>query len=297
MRRLVLGTYNLGKIKEYKLLFKELSLPLQISTLKELKIEKKPKEEGKSFREIAIKKGKFFAHLTKLPTLSEDGGLEIEILGGEPGIKSKRWPGYEAEDEELIKFTLKKLEGIPFEKRNAKLKIVLCLALPYRNKTSYFLAKGEIKGKILNEPRGKLQKGYPFRVLFYLPKYKKTFAQLGFKKEVEIGHRKKALLRLKPILELLPKINFDFEFSKFTPLQRKVYQQVEKIPYGKTKTYKEIAENLSLGNSQRLIAKILSQNPLPLIIPCHRVVGKRDLGGYIFGRKMKEYLIKLEKEV
>ncbi len=295
MEKLVIATFNPGKIKEYKLLLK--NSPLKILTLKELGIKEKVKEEGKTFKENAILKATFYGKLTKLPTLAEDGGLEIEALNGEPGVKSRRWLGYEAKDEELIEFTLKRLKGIPFEKRKAKLKVVLCLALPYKEKVSLFLSEGELFGKILEKPKGKLEKGYPFRVLFYLPEYKKTLAQLSFEKEVEIGHRKKALLELKPILKILPKINFNFDLSKLTPFQKRVLKEVEKIPYGKTKTYQEIAKKISKPKAQRAVAKAISKNPLPLIIPCHRVVGKRNLGGYIFGQNMKKYLLNLERKM
>jgi XTP/dITP diphosphohydrolase len=295
MRKLLLATFNPGKVREYKWLLR--GLPLKILTLKQLKIKEKFEERGKTFKENAIAKAKFYSRLTGLPTIAEDSGLEIDILRGEPGVRSRRWPGYEAKDKELIDFTLKKLKGVPWQKRKAQLRTVLALAIPSRGKTSVFLFEGKIRGVIAREPKGRLIPGYPFRPIFYLPKIKKTFAELGLKKEIKIGQRKKAVKKLIPILKKMQKVNLDFNFSKLfnlTSFERKVLKEVEKIPYGKTRTYQEIAQAISKPKAVRSVARAISKNPFPLIIPCHRVVGKKDIGGYIFGRKIKKYLLESE---
>jgi len=205
MRRLLLATFNPGKVREYKLLLKD--LPLKILSLKQLKIKEKFEERGKTFKENAIAKAKFYCRLTGLPTIAEDSGLKIDTLRGEPGVKSRRWPGYEAKDRELIDFTLKKLEGVPWGKRKAQLRTILALVIPKGKKISVFIFEGKLRGIIPQKPRGRLIKGYPFRPIFYLPEFKKTFAQLGFKKEIEIGQRKKAVKKLIPILRKIYPVN------------------------------------------------------------------------------------------
>ena len=294
MKKILLATFNLGKVKEYKLLLR--SLPLEILGLRDLNIREKVKEDGDSFLENAFLKAEFYSKLTNLPTLADDSGLEIDALNGAPGIISRRWPGYEAGDRELIDFTLKKLKGVPWKKRGAQIKTALILIIPHQEARAVFISEGRVRGVIAEKPKGRLLAGYPFRPIFYLPKLKKTFAQLGFKKEMEIGQRRKALKKLMPILKLLPKINPDFSLSSLGPFEKKVLLEVKKIPLGKTKTYSQIAKAISKPKAIRAVAQAIAKNPLPLIIPCHRVVGKRSIGGYIFGKRIKKHLLELEKE-
>lgn len=191
MKELLIATTNPAKLREYKELLKNTKIKLVF--LKELKIKNKAKENGRTFQENAIKKAKFYSELSGLPTLADDGGLEIDYLNGEPGLKSRRWPGHEATDQELIDLALKKLKGVPWNKRKAQFRVVLALALPGRKIITF---EGRKRGIMLNKTRGKLIPGYPFRSLFYLPRYGKTFNQLSFKDEIRIGHRRKPINKL-----------------------------------------------------------------------------------------------------
>jgi len=191
MKKLLIATNNPGKVKEYKELLKD--LPLKLISLKDLGIKNKVNENAKTFEENAIKKAKFYSGLTGLATLADDGGLEIDYLNGEPGVKSRRWPGYEAADEELIDFALKRLRGVPWPKRKAQFRVIIALAMPGKE---VLISEGKLRGIILTKPRGKLIPGYPFRPIFYLPKHGKSFAELSFKEEVKIGHRIKAIKKL-----------------------------------------------------------------------------------------------------
>lgn len=88
--------------------------------------------------------------------------------------------------------------------------------------------------------------------------------------------------------------SFSFQVEiRGTPFQKRVWEEVRKIPYGETKTYSEIAKKL--GTSPRAVGQALSKNPLPLYIPCHRVVSKKGLGGFSAGLEWKKYLIDLER--
>ncbi|MGC9031369.1 MAG: non-canonical purine NTP pyrophosphatase [Minisyncoccia bacterium] len=194
MKKLLIATTNPGKLKEYKVLLK--GFTFKLVSLKDLKVEKEAKEYGKTYKDNAIGKAKFYSKLTGLPALADDGGLEIDYLGREPGIRSRYWPGYRATDEELINLTLERLKNVPWNKRKAKLKIVLALVFPPKK---IFTAEAQIKGFITTKPK-KMIPGYPFRSIFYIPKLKKVYSELSFKKEVEIGHRKKAIKKLIPIL-------------------------------------------------------------------------------------------------
>jgi len=191
MAKLLIATTNPGKLREYKELLN--GLPLKLISPKDLKVERKPKEDAKTFQENAIKKAKFYSKITGLITLADDGGLEIDYLKGEPGVKSRRWPGKEVSDQELIDFALKKLKEAPWDKRKAQFRVVLALAIPSKKVLTF---EGKKRGIILTKTRGKIIPGYPFRSIFYLPKHGKSFNEISFKEEIKIGHRRKPIKKL-----------------------------------------------------------------------------------------------------
>jgi len=195
--KLLIATTNLAKLREYKELLK--GLPLKLVSPKDLKIKRKPNENGKTFRENAIKKAKFYSKITGLITLADDGGLEIDYLNGEPGVKSHRWPGHEATDRELIDYTLKRLKGVLWRKRKAQFRVIVALAIPGKKVLTF---EGKKRGIILTKPRGRVIPGYPFRSIFYLPKYGKSFNELSFKEEIKIGHRRQPIKKLITLLKI-----------------------------------------------------------------------------------------------
>jgi len=197
MPKLLIATGNQGKLKEYKILLKE--LPIKLVSLKDEGIEVEAPEDGQTYEENAIKKALFYHKLSGLPALADDGGLEIDYLEGAPGIKSRYWLGYKATDEELIQMVLKKLAGLPTEKRGAKLKIVLAFVLSPKE---IFTSAAELSGFVVEKPY-KLIPGYPYRSILYLPHIQKVYSELSFEEEVKIGHRKQALKRLYPLLKKL----------------------------------------------------------------------------------------------
>lgn len=201
MKKLLIATHNPGKFTEYKRFLS--GLPIKLVNLDDLEIKEGFKEKGKTFKENAIAKALFYAKLSGLPTIGDDGGLEIDALNGEPGIKSRRWPGYKASDQELINFTLEKLKGIPPEKRGAQLICVLALATP---KGKVFTFDGIMRGMLAQKPDQKIIPGYPFRSFFFVPKFGKLIMDLSFEQEKQVNHRyqvvKKALSTIKRILKV-----------------------------------------------------------------------------------------------
>jgi len=195
--KLLLATTNPGKILEYKEIFKELNLKIELLSLKEAGISQKIEETGQTFEENARKKALFYLKLTGLPTLAEDSGLEIDYLNGEPGVKSRRWPGHKASDAELISMTLEKLRGVPLKKRGAQLRVIIALLIDKTVKTF----EGILRGVIIKEPIEKIIPGYPFRSLFYVPEVDKVLGELTMEEEARIAHRKKALEKAIPILK------------------------------------------------------------------------------------------------
>ena len=94
------------------------------------------------------------------------------------------------------------------------------------------------------------------------------------------------------------KVDFRYELDlRTTPFRKKVYRQLCLIPYGSVLTYKEIGENISLPNGQRAVGQAVGSNPLPIIVPCHRVVAQSGLGGFSLGLEMKRKLLAIESSL
>lgn len=199
MKKLLIATKNPGKFAEIKYFLQD--LPVKLVGLTDLKIKEKAKENGKTFEENAKKKALFYVKLSGLPTIADDGGLEIDFLKGEPGIKSRRWiNGSDAEDEDLIKHTLEKLKGVHVKKRGAQLRAVLALAMP---NGEIFVSEGKVRGIIAEKPILARTPGYPFRSLLYLPQLGKYYHQADLTSEEnrQYNHRGKALKKLKRIIK------------------------------------------------------------------------------------------------
>ncbi len=194
MKKLLIATTNSGKIKEYREIFKQFRLPIDVVSLKDLGITEPVEEDGETFEENAVKKARFYFSLSGLPTLSDDAGVEIDFLNGEPGVKTRRWPGYEATDEELANLALEKLKGVPAEKRGAQLTAAIGLIFPGQSEVYTF--KGVLRGRIAEQPFGETIPGYPFRSIFISESEEKHLNTLGI-----VAHRKQAVEKALPIIE------------------------------------------------------------------------------------------------
>jgi XTP/dITP diphosphohydrolase len=198
MKKLLIATTNPGKLEEIKFFLKDLAVKLV--GLTDLKIKEKAKEDGKTFEENAKKKAVFYYKISGFPTIADDGGLEIDYLKGEPGVKSRRWiNGTDAGDEELIEYALKKLKGVPIKKRGAQLRAVIALALP---NGQIYTSKGVVRGVIAEKRAPFMTPGYPFRSLLYLPEIGKYYnhEDLTFEENEKYNHRGLALKKLKRII-------------------------------------------------------------------------------------------------
>lgn len=197
-KKILISTYNKGKFNEITQFLSD--LPLSIVSLSDLHIQEDIEEDGKTYKENSQKKALFFAKLAGLPTIADDGGLEISALHNEPGVHSRRWLGYARTDEELIKHMQKVTRELPDNNRQAFFKTVVSLALPNGKVWS---CKGEIKGIIAKKPHMKKLTGYPYRSFFYLPRLKKYYheSELTIDEQKTYNHRYKAIEKLKPIIK------------------------------------------------------------------------------------------------
>ena len=197
MQKLLIATTNVGKLKEISNFLKD--LPLEIVSLNDVGISDDVKETGKNYKENSQLKALFYAKKSNLPSISDDGGLEIEFFGGAPGMKSRRWLGKDSTEENIIKHMVKVAKELPEGNRKAYFKTVISLALPNGKVWS---VNGEIEGEISEKPYLKLVKGYPYRSFFYLPKLKKYYheEELTENEQKLYNHRYIAINKLKPII-------------------------------------------------------------------------------------------------
>jgi XTP/dITP diphosphohydrolase len=201
MRKLLIATTNPGKLIEIKRFLAD--VPLTLVGLTDVGITDAVAETGITFEENAILKAKFYAEKSKLPTLADDGGLEIDALNGEPGVKSHRWIHTDREDtdEELIQYTLDRMKDVVDTNRGAQLRLVLALVIPGGE---VFTSEEKVRGIIPKKPSDTRHAGFPYRSLLFLPEINKYYNhdELTATETETYNHRKKALEILKPILKL-----------------------------------------------------------------------------------------------
>jgi XTP/dITP diphosphohydrolase len=196
VKKILIASTNPGKITEIKIGLQELeNQEIKILTLNDVMVgDKEPEETGNTFQENAFIKAKFYADLTHLPVVSDDGGLIIPYLNNEPGVKSRRWLGKESSDLELINHTLYNLRGCTGLKRIAFLETCLCFYNPQTKKIIFETEK--IAGHISEVASSKRTAGYPFRALFIVDKYNKYYDELTEEEHQQVNHRLKAVKRL-----------------------------------------------------------------------------------------------------
>src|SRR3989344_1809000 len=163
--KLLLGTTNPAKIADYKKYLVHSNL--QLVTPIELGILDEPLEIGKTYKENALQKARFYAERTEYPTMSEDGGFEVEALDGRPGLDSNRWLGPNATDEDKINKILEYMKGE--KNRKAAFKLVACVYLPAEREAIY--VDSAVEGIVTEKAHAQIVKGFPYRSIFWLSQY------------------------------------------------------------------------------------------------------------------------------
>lgn len=197
MTELIIATRNKNKIKEIRELLKDLDVKVIGIDDGEWSI---PEiiEDGNSFEENAIKKARVVAGITGKLTLSDDSGLEVDVLNGRPGIYSSRFAGETATDRENNIKLLQLLKDFPLERRYAQFHCVVAIA---QTPDNVEVVEGICRGIIGFEEKG--SSGFGYDPLFIHPDYNKTFAELGLGMKNKVSHRARALEKAKLILERL----------------------------------------------------------------------------------------------
>lgn len=193
---ILIATRNPGKALEIDSF---LGKDFEVISLKNLSEAPDIEETGTTFEENAVLKAKKYFEWSGIPCVADDAGLEIDYLVGEPGVLSRRWPGYEATDQELIDMTLRKMNGVPNAMRSAHLVAVGA----YYDGVNIITERGTIDGYIVNEQKIECEPGYPFRAIFWVPRFRKLYRDLTHEEHEQINHRKVVYQKLsKKILQL-----------------------------------------------------------------------------------------------
>jgi XTP/dITP diphosphohydrolase len=191
---LVIATGNPGKFNEIAALLQGLdALLLPLDRIGPIEV---PPEGGESFQENACRKAEAVARAAGQLALADDSGLEVEVLGGLPGVLSARFGGTGATDGERNALLLERLRGIPPEKRTARFRCVVAVAEPHGPTRS---AEGICQGRIAPAPRG--THGFGYDPIFEIPSLGKTLAELEPEVKNRLSHRAQAMRKARALLE------------------------------------------------------------------------------------------------
>lgn len=181
MEKLILATKNKGKIIELRDLLK--GLPIELISLLDFDFPDTP-ETGATFAENAVIKAQAVFNQTGIPCIADDSGLEIDALGGKPGVMSARFAGEHGDDSANNLKVLELMEGIPVAKRTARFKCAIAMV---GLTDEPFITYGTCEGFITNAPEG--NNGFGYDPLFWVHDFEKTMAELSLEEKNLISHR------------------------------------------------------------------------------------------------------------
>ncbi len=203
MLKIVVATKNLGKVKELRKLLAD--LPLQLRSLNEFPNIVEAKETGASFAGNAVIKARSYALQTGFWSLADDSGLEVEALGGAPGVFSARYAGENATDREKIAKLLHELNETQDRRRLAR--FVCAMAISDEKGEIKFLTEGICDGRIALSPSG--TNGFGYDPIFIPDDFEQTFGELSDEIKQKISHRARATEKIIPFLRGFYAVSLD----------------------------------------------------------------------------------------
>ena len=192
---LVLASGNPHKFKEIREILS--GLPVELRAQSDFNVATPP-ETGASFLENALLKARHAAQLTGLPVIAEDSGLEVDAIGGEPGIYSSRYAGEDADDDANIRKLLERMRDLPDDERVARFRCVAVYLHDYGDDDPIHVS-AHWQGRIAHSPQG--VSGFGYDPVFYLPEYGCTVAQLPAEEKNRASHRAQAFAQLRNRLQ------------------------------------------------------------------------------------------------
>lgn len=200
MKKLIIASNNQGKINEIKKVLED--MPINVLSLKDIGLDIDVEEDGITFEENAKKKSEeIYKELIKsgesnFIVMSDDSGLEVEYLNGDPGVYSARYAGEHGNDKKNNEKLLLNLKGVSYDNRKARF---VCQLALINDSNIYKSVTGTVEGYILEEERG--YDGFGYDPLFLYEPLNKTFSELTIEEKNEISHRGIALRKLSEIIK------------------------------------------------------------------------------------------------
>jgi XTP/dITP diphosphohydrolase len=192
--KILLGTHNENKFRQFKKIFNSLDKSIELFSLNDLGINEEVEEDSDILSENAKKKAKYYGEKSGLLTLSDDLGLFIEALNGDPGVHAKRW--LLGTDKDRYMKILERMEGVPEEKRNCYYRGTLVLYNP--EKKEFWTFEGDLNGKIAAIP--KEGSGFGYDPIVIIDGYNEYYSQFDDQERNKVSHRG---LGVKKMLEYL----------------------------------------------------------------------------------------------
>jgi non-canonical purine NTP pyrophosphatase (RdgB/HAM1 family) len=205
VKRLLIPTTNPAKLAEYRLLLRDLAI--EPAALDDLGIDISPVESGETFVDNALIKARFYFERCKLPTLADDGGLEVDALGGAPGVHSHRWLGRTAGDRDLAEEVIRRMKEVPRDHRTARLKTVAALRWRDGRELRERTVEAALEGLIAKRVYDRIQPGFPYRAVLLMRESGKYLAGLSAEQAAALSQRRALVEQLRPELNALAAAN------------------------------------------------------------------------------------------
>jgi XTP/dITP diphosphohydrolase len=190
--KLIIATHNSDKEKELRSVLDD--CPVEVMSLEQFPEIGDIEETGSTLYENAKLKADTVNRITNLPCLGDDTGLEVDALGGAPGVYSARYAGDNVSYEDNLMKLLSELRSTPSEKRTARFRTIIF----YTDGERELYTQGEIEGIITKSPRG--SNGFGYDPVFYIPELKKTMAELTPAEKNKLSHRGQAMRKFRKLL-------------------------------------------------------------------------------------------------
>jgi XTP/dITP diphosphohydrolase len=194
MNPLLIATTNPAKLAEYRAILR--GFDLQLLSLRDAGIDAEAPEDAATFAENARLKARFYFQLAQIPTLADDGGLEVDALGGAPGTNSHRWLGPDADDRALAQAIVHRTAGLPADRRNARLRAAAVLIYDDCGEIIERTSEAAQEGIIADQCYPEVRKGFPYRSVLFLPARGCYLAELSEEEAAQLSQRKIAITKL-----------------------------------------------------------------------------------------------------
>lgn len=195
MSKILVATTNPAKLAEYRLLLRDFAL--EVISLADAGLHEAPEESGATFADNAILKARFYFGRAAMPTLADDGGLEVDALGGEPGVRSHRWlGGGENSDTALVAEVIRRMEAVEDSRRTARIRAAAAFVWREDGAGRERVAEAAIEGVIARRAWPHMRPGFPYRAVLYLPERRCYLGELGDEEEARISQRRATVAAL-----------------------------------------------------------------------------------------------------